>query len=433
MVMLKKYAVTFFCLLIHANIYAQLEVDLWNLEKTLMTLAKMLGVPEIIPPHKEEPSEPVLPARTVLEKSDNITQLLVPTIENAQALSGYISVYYGFSELSRTLKNKMLPISFDAFMQPAVRSIKKRRIHVACRNYIADILTNPPYLVAENNLPTRKLGFGLTPERVRNIYHSLLSDLATVQAEEYVNNKYKKGKTVDEDSLVGSPLILTGSTLISDLKKIVDRRREFYIDELVKQGVGRTQAPAALSALIDQIDTLKDYTHIDISTRIEVTPANVLKELHKQRSFGLEEGTTGEAMPTGRWLQEGDLSHLIRDRSVLGPVGLGDVPVSDMTTIFDDLSLLNVSLEEILAQRDEIQAKYLINQQILERVVREEKNKLHVFIINAGFVYGGVNRPDQFRWMMVTRYPDNSYIIADAQNVNRINDANTRIIKDAFK
>lgn len=391
------------------------------------------GVVQVTPQGSGTPSTTPRNVKNVLKVVANVTQLHVPDITDAQALSGYVSVYYSFGELLRA-DNKDIVLSFDNFMQLALRSIKKRRIQVACRNYIANILTKPPYLRAEDNLPVKTPGFDITSERVRRIYHSLLSDLAGVVAEKYVQDRYTISKTAEKaDSLNIAKYILHGKTLIKDLKdEVVDKRREYYIKEF-------KVSSATLSALIDQKEYLKEYAHIDETTKIEFNATQILSELHQPSSFSQEEGSGGQTMPTGRWLQSGDVAHLmgiLGDISIVKAMGLSDVlkpgAISDNISIFDNLGLLEVPQEKILAARIEIQENYYINQQILGRVVREERNNVHTFIVNAGYYFGHENKPDQFRWIMIVRYPDNNYSIVDAQNADRTKDVNLKIIQEEF-
>ncbi len=430
--MIKKFnLILVVCLFHNVHILATLKQEIGNLSRKLNTLANMLSAkeeiipPVVIPPRKEED---ILHPRNVLKTAGMITQLQVEdNIENAQAFSGYVSVYYAFSELVLELNKKVITHSLSEFMQLlAIRSIMKRRIMIACRNYIANILTNPPYLVAENNLPTSRLGFGLTQERARNIYHSLLNDLSDLQAENYVKNKYTESSSVQNDSLITSKSLLKGITLKTDFSDIIKKRREYYMNEL-------KVSSNALSAYINQPSYFKDYARITDKTEIEFNSVDVLTELHKENSFGLEEGLGGDAMPQGIWLQRADIEHLIKNKSILESVGLTEVEnVFDMITIFDDLSLLNMSEVEIADQGIQRQSKYKINEQILQTVAASRKRNIHIFIVNAGFDYTRVNAPNQFQWMVIVRHPDGTYIIADAQNIDRTDNVNVKIIQKAF-
>lgn len=407
---------------------------------TVIVTPVIPGKPAVVPPPLISPVLTPRKDEDVLKVVGNVTQLKAPVgITNAQAVSGYVAVYYAFNELSRTLNKTDLSVTFNQFMEPtALRSIKKRRIQVACKHYIANILTKPPYLVPENLSPELKTpGFGLQFKQVRSIYHSLLTDLAGEIAATYVQTNYTNSATTDQDSLKPSTFILQGKTLISDFKNFVDKRRAYYAAQF-------KVSAAALSALIDQPEYLASYARINNDTKIEFDARHVLTELRKPNVFGLEEGSLNpnffdnsgllkkeyitQAMPKGIWLHEGDIAHLVRDPIVLKVVSLSDT-IKDMITIFNDLSLLSVDQMRIFNAGEEMQGKYFINSQILERVAKEEKNKMHIFIVNVGFYFGGSNRPNEYRWVTIARSSDGKYILVDATNADRTKDVNLEIIK----
>lgn len=430
--------------------------------------------------------DPALPARVVAFTSPDgdVMQRKVIGAENIDrpvGLSGYISVYYAFSELARSLTGKDIDITFDQFKVLAVRIIKKRRIEKVVREHLSDLLKNSgQFLLPIQSLPERgTLSFkSLSPAAIRYFYSEVLGAVASVEAEKYVKARYEEAQKemIEEDKLkkTVTPYTIRGSELITEFEKVLKPIIDVQANKVKAAGGKPVISPEEAKSLsddeiaylteirevlkkpsdlqrvtINMIDptTLKDFTGIDKTIKIPIMPEKILTELHDNnaflfpptpkkderpidRSYASEEGGGGDAMPHGLVLRSQEVEDLLKNQTLLDKVGLTAKQIEDSVTV---LEAFNVLAMKNLAGLGFNALEQRQGNQILLQGKAEDKaarGKIQIFIVNADYDYRNPNAAPN--WVTITRYPNAQYVVVDVKNEDRSNDVNVQLIKEAF-